>query len=153
MQNLRAAIGRWGWAAGVGLVLLSAAGCGSGGTYPVSGKLVYEDNQQPATELAGFEVTFTSQEMGKRATGKIQEDGTFRLTSTRPDDGAFPGHYQVVLTQPHPLPERETRSPVVDVIYEDPGKTPLTADVDPKANNEFTFALRRYTGPPQGKKR
>jgi hypothetical protein len=106
--------------------------------------LVYEDNGQPVAELAGFTVTFSSQALGKSASGTIQEDGTFRLTSVRPDDGAFPGTYKVIISQPHPRPERgERRTPVIDTAYESPTQTPLERTVEAKSDNEFTFELKR----------
>jgi hypothetical protein len=142
------AVRQWGarLARTVALAVAAAglAGCGSG-TYPVRGHLVYEDGQ-PVTELAGFTVTFTSTSVGKSSIGEIQEDGSFRLTTLSPNDGAFPGEYKVILTQPHREPERpEKRNPVVDLAYENPEKTNLTATVEPKAN-EFTFKLRRLRG-------
>jgi hypothetical protein len=137
-----------------GLALAGGAGCGSDGTYPVSGQLVYEDNQQPVTELAGFSVTFTSQALGKSASGTVGGDGTFRLTSVRPNDGAFPGTYKVIVSQPHPNPERvERRSPVVDLVYENPSQTPLERAVEPKSVNEFVIPLKRFQAKPAGQRR
>ena len=149
MPDTRAAFGRRAMVVCAASALLTAMGCGSGGTYPVSGKLVYEDNGQPVTELAGFTVTFTSQALGKSAIGTIQEDGTFRLTSVRTNDGAFPGTYKVIISQPHPRPERgERRTPVIDTVYEDPSKTPLERTVEAKSDNEFTFELKRLPAKP-----
>jgi hypothetical protein len=129
-----------------------AAGCGSGGTYPVKGTLVYEDNQQPVAELAGFSVTFTSPTLGKSATGTVGEDGTFRLTTVQSNDGAFPGSYKVIVSQPHPNPERgERRSPVVDPVYENPSKTPLEEMVEAKSTNEFTLRLKRFQATHKGR--
>jgi hypothetical protein len=119
-------------------ILASMIGCGGERAYPVRGQLVYEDGQ-PVKELAGFTVTFTSETLHKSARGNIDENGSFQLAQ----DGAFPGQYKVILTQPHPNPERgESRKPVVDEAYEHPAKSTLTADVEPK-NNEFTFTLKR----------
>jgi hypothetical protein len=102
-----------------------------------------DENEQPLTELAGFTVTFTSHALAKSAHGEIKEDGTFRLSSLKADDGAFPGVYKVIVTQPHPNPERrQYRQPIVDPIYEDSEKTPLEATVKREAN-EFTFPLKR----------
>jgi hypothetical protein len=126
------------------LALALLTGCGGGaGAYPVRGQLLYEDGQ-PIKELESFDVTFTSEQLGISAIGTIGPDGAFRLTTTRQNDGAPPGQYQVFISQPHPDPERrETRMPVVDLAYEDPLTTKLTATVEPK-NNEFTFKLRRF---------
>lgn len=124
------------------ILVLSGCGGGGGGLYPVKGKLLYDDGQ-PVKELAGFSVTFTSEKLGKSAVGDIDEDGGFQLTTDRPNDGAIPGEYQVIVSQPHLDPERNlNRPPVVDLAYEDPARTDLKATVEPKSN-EFTFRLRR----------
>jgi hypothetical protein len=126
----------------VAFLVFALGGCGGGGLHPVQGKLVYEDGQ-PVTELAGYSVTFTSEKLGKSAVGDIAEDGSFRLTTERPNDGALPGEYQVIVSQPHPNPERnQNRGPFVDLAYEDPLLSDLKATVEPK-NNDFTFRLRR----------
>jgi hypothetical protein len=141
MQNQGRASWRWLCVVSLGLIA-GLAGCGSRGPYPVKGKLEYEDGQ-PVKELAGFMVTFSSESLGKSARGEIQADGSFRLTSNSKNDGAFPGEYKVIVSQPHPEPERaERRGPVVDLVYEDPGKTPLEAKVEAK-NNEFTYKLKK----------
>jgi hypothetical protein len=126
---------------GLALLVLSLASCKGGGKYPVRGQLQWEDGR-PLTELAGFEVTFSSQELGKSARGTIQDDGTFELGTERDKDGALPGEYIVTLTQPHPEPERpEKRRPIIDLDYENPDLTPLRATVKPESNH-FTFQLK-----------
>ncbi len=123
--------------------LAGVGGCNGEGPYPVQGRLVFENDGQPVKDLYGYTVSFTSESSHQSATGDIDQDGGFRLTSRRKGDGALPGIYKVVLTQPHANPERgEYRQPVVDVIYEDPRRTNLRAKVEAK-NNVFTFQLRR----------
>jgi hypothetical protein len=119
------------------------AGCGSS-TYPVSGVLT-DESGQPLKELAGFSVTFTSEQLGRSSRGEIQPDGTFRMGTRKSNDGVYPGEYKVTLSQPHPNVERrDNRQPVVDQSYENPEQTDLTAKVAPK-DNTFTFRLRRLT--------
>jgi len=144
MKSLLRAPGGWFVPALAGLALALLTGCGGGvGAYPVRGQLLYDDGQ-PIKELAGFDVTFTSEQLGKSAIGTIGAEGTFRLTTIRENDGAPPGQYQVFISQPRPDAERrETRMSVVDLVYEDPLTSNLTATVEPK-NNEFTFKLRRF---------
>lgn len=129
-----------------GMVCASLAGCGSSGTYPVKGILVYEDNDQPVTELKGFTVTFDSAALAKSAVGDIQEDGTFQLYTTTPGDGAYPGEYKVTVSQPRPRPERPvTARPVIDPMYEDPHTSPLKETVE-KKSNDFKIKLKRIKG-------
>jgi hypothetical protein len=139
---------RPGWgvlgAVAVGLGCLALGGCGSQGYYPVTGKLVYADNEQPAKELAGFDVMFTSEKLRKTARGIIQEDGSFQLGTEKESDGAMPGEYVVTLTQPRREPERPfVGDRVVDIAYEDPATTDLKAEVKAQDTNEFVFKLRR----------
>ena len=79
------------------LLLLATAGCG-GGTYPVEGKLVWQDGS-PATELAGSQVLFEQVESNTSARGTVNGDATFRLTTHQPDDGAVPGRHQVIVLE------------------------------------------------------
>jgi hypothetical protein len=120
-----------------------AAGCSSKGPYPVRGKLVYADNDQPVKELEGQDIIFDLEKGGLSARGTIRKDGTFELTSKKDGDGAFPGEYVVTLTQPYRKPERPyVGDRVVDITYEDPAATDLRAIVKPEPN-DFTFKLRR----------
>jgi hypothetical protein len=133
--------GPWLVLAAVGALTLS--GCNFGGPYPVRGQLLYEDDGTPVKELAGFDVTFTSEKLGKSARGTIQPDGTFRLGGLVENDGAYPGEYVVIVSQPKHEPERPNLGdPVVDLAYEDPATSDLKAEVKAESNN-FTFKLRR----------
>ena len=127
--------------AAVGLGLLLVGGCS--GRETVRGKLVYADNEEPVTELAGFDVTFSSEKLGVSARGTIQPDGTFQLGTEKENDGAPPGAYVVTLTQPIREPDRPyVGDPVVDRAYEDPEKSDLRAEVT-SGKNDFVFKLRR----------
>jgi hypothetical protein len=77
------------------LLVLCAAGCGNR-LYPVSGKVTLE-NGQPLTK--GL-VIFEGKEGEKPVTarGDIQSDGSYRLGTHRPGDGAPPGKYQVLIS-------------------------------------------------------
>ena len=127
--------------AGPCLVLLAlglASGCGPG-KYLVRGQLLYEDTGLPVKELSGFDVTFTSEQLGLSARATIAEDGMFELTVPA-------GAYVVIVTQPHRKPERPfVGNPVVELSYEDPEQSDLKADVTAD-NTTFTFKLRRIKG-------
>ena len=70
-------------------------GCGSESerpaTFSVQGKVSYKG--QPVTKGT---VTFES-DSGQTATGEIQPDGTYQLSSFAKDDGALPGHHKVMV--------------------------------------------------------
>lgn len=126
------------------LVLAACAGCG-GGTYPVAGKVVFEDGKD-AVELAGGTVHFESvdRQPAVSAHGVIQPDGTFHLETQRPGDGAYPGRYRVLVSPParddrdgaRPLP------PVLDSRYEKYETSGLEFSVDRRAN-QLTVPVRK----------
>ncbi|HXG12359.1 MAG TPA: hypothetical protein VNK04_21565 [Gemmataceae bacterium] len=86
-------------------------------TYPVSGQLVWEDGS-PARELAGGLVVLESVEAPVSAQGEILDDGTFRLTTSRPGDGALEGRHRVLIEVPRPregdLAGRREPPPILD---------------------------------------
>jgi hypothetical protein len=126
----------------LGLSLVCLTGCGS--KQPVTGKLVYADNEQPVKELKGFDVTFTSEKLGISARGTVQEDGTFQLGTEKDKDGCPSGEYVVTVSQPYPRAERPYLGDrVVDQGYEMPNTSDLRAEVK-SSKNEFVFKLRRY---------
>jgi len=86
------------------------AGCGAS-KYPVEGKVVWSDGM-PAKELAGGLVVFESTQAAFCARGEIKEDGSFRLTTERPEDGVAPGLYRVLLNQPRPDDDIRPRPPL-----------------------------------------
>ena len=83
-------------ARGVHLVALLSVvlnGCG-GRTRPVRGVITLE-----GTPVAGATVVFMPEDQdGRRpASGFTSSDGTFRLTTYQPNDGALPGKYRVLI--------------------------------------------------------
>jgi hypothetical protein len=124
------------------ILLLTLTGCGGNGPYLVTGRVETEEGQ-PLTDLAGSTILFSSDESGYSASGEIRPDATFKLTTTKPDDGAFPGKYKVTISQPHPQPARgRFDKRVVDRMYEDPQTSPLEATIEAKSN-EVAFKLKR----------
>src|SRR5690349_18876722 len=88
----------------LGLVLAVAAGCGSGNTSPVRGKVVFKDGKP----LNGGLVVFrpVDQKLQVSSRGDIHQDGTFTLGTYQEGDGAIPGKYQAAITPP---PRRKVR--------------------------------------------
>ena len=83
------------WAAVAVVLALVGAGCGGGDEKtPVSG--VVKLDGQP---VEGAMVTFVPAGAGKGqiASGMTDKEGVFRLTTTTPGDGAFPGDYKVTI--------------------------------------------------------
>src|SRR5689334_6539588 len=93
---------RWGvrGSAWLGLAMLAGmVGCRdsesappSASVYEVKGKVLLRDGKP----LSSGRVVFVAQEApAVSATGELGPDGSFTLTSLRPDDGAVPGKYKV----------------------------------------------------------
>ena len=87
-----------------GLLAVGVAlhGCGRPGpsTYPVSGKVTFPDGT-PVT--AGF-IEFESKEpktKGLNARGKINEDGSFTLSTVKLGDGAVIGRHLAIVREPY----------------------------------------------------
>ncbi len=72
-------------------------GCNNGQlkTYPVQGKVVFADGSPVKVGT----VETKSVEHGVQATGTINLDGTFTLTTYKPDDGAVAGQHRCVVIQ------------------------------------------------------
>jgi len=85
------------------LALFCVTGCGSGGptTIPIRGEVLY--NGQP---LQDGIVCYLPKQPGiaRQATGRVQSDGSFVLTTFKNADGVVPGEYDIVVYayKPHP---------------------------------------------------
>jgi hypothetical protein len=115
---------------------IACAGCTSGsGSLPslisVKGKVTYKG--QPVTTGV---VQFEPDDYGRNASGNIQSDGTYELTTFKPGDGVVAGHHRISITDTG----RQGGRDVVPKKYARPNTSKLTADVDP-AHTEFNFDL------------
>jgi hypothetical protein len=129
-------------------LLLAAAGCGKG-LHPVRGKVAFEDG----TPLAGGQVVCEMKE-GERtvmARGEVQDDGTFRLGTFKPGDGARPGKYQVLIMPDetyvndparHIRAVRKKKGPDLDGRFQSFTTSGLELEVKP-GPNEVTFKVAR----------
>jgi hypothetical protein len=116
---------------------LLLSGCGSG-LYPVEGQIFWKDGK-PATELQRGYVVFDLPEKQTSARGTIQADGTFKLSTRTPDDGAFPGEYKVLVVEVGRKtlggPDASAIAPgAMDIKYSDPSTTDLRVTLEPKPN-------------------
>ena len=83
--------------------VILVTGCGGNATpatAPVSGQVIFE-----GTPVTNATVTFTP-EAGRPATGSIDGEGRFSLSTFRPNDGAVPGRHRVTFgsTAEVPMP-------------------------------------------------
>jgi hypothetical protein len=126
-----------------------AAGCGGGADspYPVHGTVFLDG--QPATELAGGTVTFTSTELHRSASGEIQANGSYCLGSLTKDDGAIPGKYQVTVSPPEKVAAGERGkgpSRAKGVSFEQPKILEVTVE---KRSNDIPIQLQRSKSAPK----
>ena len=77
-------------------MILFTAGCG-GGYGQVEGKVLFKDRP-----LAGAVILFVPQR-GPAAGSAVGEDGSYRLLTRRPGDGAVIGPCKVAIVSPDPL--------------------------------------------------
>src|SRR5262249_20719765 len=121
--------------------------------YRVSGKVTYRG--EPVTKGS---VTFTpmDQGSGRTATGELQSDGSYTLTTATPGDGALPGKYRVSIsaveidrsvTKGKPggmyrvdVLAKAPRKDLVPPKYGDPNTSTLAAEVKAEPNT-FHFDL------------
>jgi len=125
----------------VSVLSLSLIGCGTGsGVYPVQGNVVSTTGIAPRFGT----VEFRSVDEGRVASGVIQRDGTFLLTTFEPNDGAVAGVHKVILVRfinvedgkPLHTHNHAVEIPERYASYETSG---LTATVEPTRNNEITI--------------
>lgn len=118
---------------------LFAGGCGTSEYVPVRGQVFYNDKP-----LAMGVVMFQPSE-GPPASGTIQADGTFELSTPGRADGARIGSNRVRIAS------REARLDAGEMAlgrnliperYNDFVTSGLTADVKPANNNLFVFRLK-----------
>jgi hypothetical protein len=111
-------------------------------TYPVKGKVTYRG--KPVT--SGM-VMLTPQDRGHAATGDLDKDGIFGLTTFKKDDGAVPGKYQVAVkvfpSEGAGLPGAEFagKAPPVPLKYMNEASSGLTAEIK-AGDNHLEFALK-----------
>ena len=128
-------------------VLGNLAGCGGPKLYPVAGQLVWEDGSA-ARQLAGGLVVFESQEAKMSARGEIQADGTFRLSTVQPGDGALEGQHRVLIEVPRlreaDLGDRREPPPLLDPRLGSFETSGLVVRVE-RTNNQLTLPLKKVT--------
>jgi hypothetical protein len=119
------------------LVLLGPSiGCGANGAgtmpnlVPVTGKVTFKG--QPLTTGT---VRFEPDDFGRPATGKLQSDGTFVLTTLTDGDGVVAGHHRVSI-----FGTDSKAKPAVPKKYADGQSSKFEADVSVE-NKDFTFAI------------
>lgn len=145
---------------GVGLLAAVAGGCGPGHpkTYPVRGKVVFDDGA-PLTSGAfiAFEST-PAEGLPVNARGLVRADGTFVLSTFGDADGAVAGKHRVLVRAQRAPPDASEASldatskpaidprdaiskPVIDLRFERYETSGLEFTVT-EGDNEFTVVVQ-----------
>lgn len=126
------------------ILAVAISGCGQKGqldTLPVHGTVTMNGKA-----LTTGVVTFVP-ERGRLATGKIQSNGMFSLSTYSPGDGAVIGKHRVKVSafENKPPTKRESEEPIKSLIPERYGiesTSGLTYEVKAGQNNEVKFELQ-----------
>lgn len=119
-------------------VLPFIGGCNSQGWVPAGGKVVYEDGS-PVTSGS---VVFTTESF--MATGNINHDGTYALSSLKEGDGLPVGMYTVLVSASEPSANNsEVSVDLVDPVYANRKQALLKATVEKGGKNQFDFTVKK----------
>ena len=122
------------------------AGCNASGVYPVSGTVKFTDGPMPMSEVATIRFEpiegTTKKDQAKVASGRIAADGSYKLTTLEPDDGAYRGEYKVTFIM---RKEYMGTGSLVDPKFTSAATTPHSAKVT-SGSNKFDFELTRAPG-------
>jgi len=124
---------------------LSTIACGPSGPgmSQVSGKVTYQGKPVPS----GLITFVPAASGGRNATGQIGADGTYRLQTENPGDGALMGDYNVtIFAQDNPVLDYIPSKPVppkylAPAKYEKPATSGLKSTVQ-RGSNTFDFDLK-----------
>lgn len=130
------------------LFLLFMSGCRDDGrlrTYPVNGKVVFEDGQP----LRGGSVICLceSGEHALSARGNIGEDGTFTLGTYDVDDGAIAGQHLVAIDPPIADDFNPDAGPAPRVIadrFRDQTTSELSFEINGEGTQDVTLTVSKY---------
>lgn len=108
---------------------VTATGCGKGqpATYPVTVTVTYPDKRP----IVGAQVVLLNAESKVSSRGSTGTDGSCKLTTFSPDDGAVPGRYQVAVAKP-PLmgdPDKPYSGPQIADKFANPATSGLEVNV------------------------
>jgi hypothetical protein len=119
------------------LLLGGSSGCGASGAgklpdlIPVKGKVTFKG--QPLTTGT---VHFEPDDFGRPATGELQSDGTFVLSTFKEGDGVVRGHHRVSITDTI----SKSKATAVPKKYANGASSKFEAEVSSE-RTEFTFDI------------
>jgi len=134
----------------IGLLSTTLFGCrgkSENGLVPVQGKVT--QNGGPLPEGGSGSVTFVSADgKGNTATGLLDDDGDYQMSTFEPNDGVLPGSYMVSVIWASPgsgdpkTGALRAPSPMIDERFGNPETSGLTATVPEDGNKSLDFDLK-----------
>ena len=134
----------------IGLILVAPlaalTGCGEKAVavVPVSGKVLFQGHPAPGAQVVLHPVTKASEQVFS-ATGKVRDDGTFKIGVNVDGDGAPPGEYVATVQWFKPVQTDGGAGPgpnVIPATYSDPAQSPLKVTVKDGPTELEPFQLR-----------
>ena len=131
---------------GAALLLAAAAGCAAK-TYPVRGTVVYKGDGKPVPGgvVVWFEATAPPHE---RASGVVERDGTFYLSTVRDGSGALRGEHRVRFEPAVPYTEANAEAALAKTMpprYREFRTSGITRTIEP-GDNTVTIEVERPGG-------
>jgi len=128
------------------VTFLLLAGCADSDQFPVAqtrGRIICEGQPVPHARIF-FEPlqTGTSALVGKQGFAVAEADGSFVLTTYKPNDGAVVGKHRVRVDRPHPEDYPKFTCPCVLNSEVDV----MEVEIKPDTVNEFEVVLQKKTG-------
>jgi hypothetical protein len=108
---------------------------------PVTGKVFYRGSPAAGAEIVFRHLDAATKKPAGYAHGRVEADGTFRLTTYHAFDGAAPGEHQVSLTWHSSTRGGERGVNRLPERYGSPETSKLTATVHSGGRNELVFEL------------
>lgn len=130
------------------MIVICLSGCGVGQlpTYPVNGKIVFEDGTSPQFGT----VEFLNDAHQLNARGEISKDGTFSVSTFGKEDGAVEGTHRIAIIQLTMSPQaaqfnhliEHDHGDVVDPKYHDFRTSGLTCSIE-SGTNDVTLTVSK----------
>lgn len=110
---------------------------------PVSGKVFYRGSPAVGAEIVFHPLDAATKKRADSARGRVEADGSFRLTTYRAFDGAAAGAHQISIIWYPPAPANGGERGVnrLPEHYAHAETSKLTATVEAGGRNEFVFEL------------